>query len=41
VGAVHGEFFHDIRPVNTIIQVSRFIDPEWLVEVETDAVIDD
>jgi len=41
VAAVHGEFFRDIRPVNTIMQVSRFIDPEWLVEIETDAVIDD
>src|SRR5436190_20588023 len=40
VAAVHGEFFRDIRPVNTIMQVSRFIDPEWLVEIEADAVID-
>jgi enamine deaminase RidA (YjgF/YER057c/UK114 family) len=41
VAAVHGEFFRDIRPVNTIMQVVRFIDPEWLVEIEADAVIDD
>jgi enamine deaminase RidA (YjgF/YER057c/UK114 family) len=40
VAAVHGEFFRDIRPANTIMQVSRFIDPEWLIEVEADAVID-
>src|SRR5688572_9262902 len=40
VAAVHGEFFRDIRPVNTIMQVSRFIDPDWLVEIEADAVID-
>jgi enamine deaminase RidA (YjgF/YER057c/UK114 family) len=40
VAAVHGEFFRDIRPVNTIMQVSRFIDPEWLVEIEADAVVD-
>ena len=40
VAAVHGEFFRDIRPANTIMQVSRFIDPEWLVEFEADAVID-
>ena len=39
VAEVHGEFFRDIRPVNTIMQVSRFIDPEWLVEVEVDAVL--
>jgi enamine deaminase RidA (YjgF/YER057c/UK114 family) len=41
VAAVHGEFFRDIRPANTILQVSRFIDPEWLVEIEADAVVDD
>jgi len=40
VAAVHGEFFRDIRPVNTIMQISRFIDPEWLVEIEADAVVD-
>ena len=40
VAAVHGEFFRDIRPVNTIMQVSRFIDPEWLVEIEADAIVD-
>jgi enamine deaminase RidA (YjgF/YER057c/UK114 family) len=41
VADVHGEFFRDIRPVNTIMQVSRFVDPAWLVEIEADAVIDD
>ena len=41
VAAVHGEFFRDIRPANTILQVVRFIDPDWLVEIEADAVIDD
>jgi enamine deaminase RidA (YjgF/YER057c/UK114 family) len=40
VAAVHGEFFRDIRPVNTIMQISRFIDPDWLVEIEADAVVD-
>jgi hypothetical protein len=38
---VHGEIFKDIRPVNTVMQVTRFIDPEWLVEIEVDAVIGD
>lgn len=37
VAEVHGEFFRDIRPVNTILQVSRFIDPDWLIETEVDA----
>jgi len=41
VAAVHGEFFGAIRPANTILQVVRFIDPAWLVELEADAVIDD
>jgi enamine deaminase RidA (YjgF/YER057c/UK114 family) len=41
VALVHGEVFRDIRPANTIMQVSRFIDPDWLVEIEADAVIDD
>jgi enamine deaminase RidA (YjgF/YER057c/UK114 family) len=41
VAAVHGEFFGAIRPANTIMQVSRFIDPEWLVEFEADAIVDD
>lgn len=41
VAGVHGEFFRDIRPVNTILQISRFIDPDWLVEIEADAVVDD
>jgi enamine deaminase RidA (YjgF/YER057c/UK114 family) len=40
VAAVHGEFFRDIRPANTIVQVSRFIDSDWLVELEADAVLD-
>jgi enamine deaminase RidA (YjgF/YER057c/UK114 family) len=40
VAAVHGEFFGDIRPANTIMQVVRFIDPDWLVEIEADAVVE-
>ena len=40
VAAVHGEVFGAIRPANTIMQVSRFIDPDWLVEFEADAVIE-
>jgi len=41
VALVHGEVFREIRPVRTIMQVSRFIDPDWLVEIEADAVVDD
>jgi enamine deaminase RidA (YjgF/YER057c/UK114 family) len=36
----HGEFFAAIRPATTFIEVPRFIDPEWLVEVEADCVAD-
>ncbi|MEU6434486.1 RidA family protein [Streptomyces albidoflavus] len=35
----HGERFADVRPACTFVEVSRFIDPEWLVEVEIDAVV--
>lgn len=41
VTRVHGEFFADVRPANTVMQVARFIEPDWLVEVEADAVIED
>ena len=41
VGSVHGEFFAAVRPANTVMQVTRFIDPEWLVEIEADAIVID
>ena len=41
VAEAHGQFFREIRPANTIMQVVRFIDPDWLVEIEADAIIDD
>jgi enamine deaminase RidA (YjgF/YER057c/UK114 family) len=39
VARAHGEVFRDIRPANTIMQVTRFIDVDWLVEIEADAVV--
>jgi enamine deaminase RidA (YjgF/YER057c/UK114 family) len=34
----HGEFFAAVRPATTFVEVKRFINPEWLVEVEADCV---
>lgn len=39
VAKVRGEYFKEIRPVDTVMQVSRFIHPDWLVEIEVDAII--
>ena len=39
IGRAHGEVFHDIRPVATMVEVRRLIDPDMLVEIEADAVI--
>ena len=38
VAAVHGEFSGGIGPANTIMQVVRFIDPDWLVQIQADGV---
>ncbi|MBX7074716.1 MAG: RidA family protein [Pirellulales bacterium] len=39
IGRAHGEFFREIRPAATMVQVQRLIDPAMLVEIEVDAII--
>ena len=39
VGRAHGEFFRDIRPAATLLQVVSMVSPEMLVEIEADAII--
>jgi enamine deaminase RidA (YjgF/YER057c/UK114 family) len=41
VGRAHGEIFGSIRPACTMLQVSGFVSPEMLVEIEADAIVTD
>ena len=41
VGRAHGEVFGSIRPAATMVEVSRLIDPDMLVEIEAEAIVPD
>lgn len=39
IGRVHGRYFGDIRPANTLVEVSRLVGDEYVVEIEADAIL--
>jgi enamine deaminase RidA (YjgF/YER057c/UK114 family) len=41
IGRAHGEFFREIKPASTVVEISRLVRDDWLVEIEADCVLTD
>ena len=41
IGRAHGEVFREIRPASTMVEVKQLVDPDMLVEIEAEAIVDE